>query len=212
MQAQEGALIKEICVGRHFQNNICNCCGKNETIKGKKLCTVCYRVRYEWLKADAIRRVKNNLCTRCSKPARENKTTCKNCQDKQVKRTNRRYANDSIFRLSKSLRSGFRSVLRGKTKVGSAVRDLGCTLEELWIRLESMFKEGMTRENYGEVWEVDHIRPFASFDLEDREQLLQAVHYSNLQPMFKKENRSKGSLYNGVRVNYAETKRRFKNE
>ena len=53
----------------------------------------------------------------------------------------------------------------------------------------------MTRENYGEVWEVDHIRPICSFDLSDPEQVKACFHHSNLQPLFIEENRSKGGRH-----------------
>jgi len=56
--------------------------------------------------------------------------------------------------------------------------------------LEKLFKPGMTWDNHGE-WEIDHIRPLTSFDLVDRLQFLEAVHYTNLQPLWAGENRKK---------------------
>ena len=58
----------------------------------------------------------------------------------------------------------------------------------------------MTWENYPE-WEIDHIRPMASFDLTDPEQQRQCCHYSNLQPMWSEENWSKNSWYEGIKYN-----------
>ncbi len=77
-------------------------------------------------------------------------------------------------------------------KVGSAVRDLGCSVDKLKKHLESRFRFGMTWENYG-MWHIDHIRPLASFDLTDRVQFLQACHYTNLQPLWAPENLGKGA-------------------
>jgi hypothetical protein len=52
----------------------------------------------------------------------------------------------------------------------------------------------MSWGNYGfRGWHIDHIIPLASFDLTDREQFLKACHHTNLQPMWAKENLSKGS-------------------
>lgn len=63
---------------------------------------------------------------------------------------------------------------------------------ELRAHLETRFLPGMTWENYG-AWHIDHVRPLASFDLTDRAQLLQACHYTNLQPLWARDNRSKGA-------------------
>jgi len=63
--------------------------------------------------------------------------------------------------------------------------------EFLWKHLEKSFKEGMTRENHGKVWEIDHILPCAAFDLSDHNQQRQCFHYSNLQALFIHENRAK---------------------
>jgi len=71
---------------------------------------------------------------------------------------------------------------------------VGCPVGFLRSYIEGKFKKGMTWENYGE-WHVDHIRPCASFDLNDKEQVLQCFNWRNLQPMWASENISKGSNY-----------------
>ena len=43
--------------------------------------------------------------------------------------------------------------------------------------------------------ELDHIRPLSSFDLTDPEQLKEAAHYTNIQPLLKNDNLKKGSRY-----------------
>lgn len=92
------------------------------------------------------------------------------------------------YRLQKSIRRRLRSALQNKKKVGSAVKDLGCTPTELKQYLESKFKPGMTWQNHGSEWHIDHIRPLWTFDLENRDELLQACHFTNLQPLWATEN------------------------
>ena len=47
-------------------------------------------------------------------------------------------------------------------------------------------------------WHIDHIKPLASFDLADRKQLLESVHYTNLQPLWAADNLRKGTKRNEV--------------
>ena len=95
------------------------------------------------------------------------------------------------YRLSKSLRQRLRSAIKGVTKGSSAMILVGCTIEKLKKHLESQFQFGMTWGNYGQ-WHIDHIKPCASFNLSDPAQQIKCFHYSNLQPLWAKENISKG--------------------
>jgi hypothetical protein len=69
---------------------------------------------------------------------------------------------------------------------------LGCDMQWLVAWLEIQFKPGMTWENYGPVWHVDHKRPCNSFDLSDPAQQRLCFHWTNLQPLFARENQEKG--------------------
>lgn len=83
--------------------------------------------------------------------------------------------------------------LVGSTKGGSTLTLTGVTsIGELKSILESKFLSGMTWENYGQ-WHVDHIRPCASFDLNDPVQQKECFHHSNLQPLWGLDNLRKGS-------------------
>lgn len=100
---------------------------------------------------------------------------------------------DPQYKLAVNLRKRLWQTLQNHTnKVGSAVRDLGCSVEFLKQHLESQFQVGMTWENYGH-WHIDHKKPLASFDLTDRKQFLEVCHYTNLRPLWAKENISKGA-------------------
>ena len=97
--------------------------------------------------------------------------------------------NNIQFRLSERLRHRLYQALKGNVKNGSAVHDLGCTLEKLKTHLENQFQEGMAWENWKhDGWHIDHIKPLNSFDLTDREQFLEACHYTNLQPLWWYDN------------------------
>ena len=73
---------------------------------------------------------------------------------------------------------------------------MGCTEVELKTYLESKFQPGMSWDNYGRTgWHIDHIRPLSSFDLSNADEQARACHYTNLQPLWAKENLSKGDRY-----------------
>lgn len=70
---------------------------------------------------------------------------------------------------------------------------IGCNKSELetYILTNITLQENMTLDNYGE-WEIDHIVPNSSFDFTIKENIDKCFHFTNLQPLWKKENRSKG--------------------
>lgn len=71
----------------------------------------------------------------------------------------------------------------------STLDALGCSLHEFKQYIESKFQPGMTWDNWSRNgWHIDHIKPLSLFDLTDPEQLKQACHYTNLQPLWAKDN------------------------
>lgn len=115
---------------------------------------------------------------------------------KHRKKLTEKYLNkrkkNPYFKLLTTLRNRLNVALRKNIKSDSTKNMLGCTIEELWIHLESTFKPGMTRKNHG-LWHIDHIIPCASFDLSKPEEQAKCFHYSNLQALWSHENLSKGA-------------------
>lgn len=112
----------------------------------------------------------------------------------KVKYNRERAAKDINFKLATRLRERTRHAIRFNQKAGSAVKDLGCSIEELKEYLERQFQPGMEWTNWSfDGWHIDHIKPLSSFDLTDRQQFLEACHYTNLQPMWSKDNFSKAA-------------------
>lgn len=103
-----------------------------------------------------------------------------------------RRANDIQFKLANSLRIRLCGAIAYGQKAGSAVSDLGCSIDSLKHHLEQQFQPGMTWQNHGE-WHIDHKKPLSTFDLTDRVQFLQASHYTNLQPLWAVDNLRKSN-------------------
>lgn len=101
-------------------------------------------------------------------------------------------------KVARNLRSRLSIAIKNGQKGGSAVRDLGCSIEEFKNYLESLFYTNgnsiMTWDNYGAVWEIDHIQPLSIFDLTNRDQLLLACHYTNMRPLFREHNRRASNM------------------
>lgn len=69
----------------------------------------------------------------------------------------------------------------------TAILGAGPEVVKKWI--EDQFKAGMTWENHGTVWHIDHIIPLACAKSE--EEAYKLLHFSNLQPLWAKENQQK---------------------
>lgn len=103
---------------------------------------------------------------------------------------------DFNFRFALQMRGRIRQALKAQRsyKTNTTFKLIGCNLAELKNYLESLFTEGMAWNNYGYYgWHVDHLIPCASFDLTDPEQQRICFHYSNLQPLWAKDNQRKGA-------------------
>jgi len=72
---------------------------------------------------------------------------------------------------------------------------VGCNKDELIIHLSNLFDKNMNLENYGE-WQLDHIKPIASFDLNDVNELKKCFNYKNIQPLWKEDNMNKSDNIN----------------
>jgi len=136
----------------------------------------------------------------------------------KYKDTNKRYKKENKERLNKleverrnknpqlkiahSLRNSIGKSLKSKSELGRTPSLIGCSIDSFCKYLESLFTDGMTWKNYGQgndKWTIDHTIPLVTFDLENEEQQKIAFHWSNMKPMWQRENFSKGSLHNGVR-------------
>jgi hypothetical protein len=85
------------------------------------------------------------------------------------------------------LRTRIWEVLKGNPKAKTTMKLVGCSLEKLKQHLESQFTKGMSWANYGK-WHIDHIRPCASFDLSKPSEQRKCFNYTNLRPLWAKDN------------------------
>lgn len=112
----------------------------------------------------------------------------------KVKIWKRRYKEK--YRIFESLRERIRGLLRNQNvkKRYKTLELVGCDLKTLKNHLENKFVDGMSWENYGRYgWHIDHIIPCSSFDMRDVENQKKCCHYTNLQPLWWRDNIKKGN-------------------
>lgn len=107
----------------------------------------------------------------------------------------RQYHTDRAYRMEAILRARLGAALNsgGSKKALRTLELLGCPLVWLEAHLESLFQPGMTWENHGPVWHIDHKRPCAAFDLANPEHQKICFHWTNLQPLFAADNLRKSN-------------------
>ncbi len=96
-------------------------------------------------------------------------------------------------RLSNCCRKRIGAALKSKSlqKSEKTFNLIGCSPDFLRKYLESKFQDGMTWENWGRgkgKWQIDHIMPLSKVDLSDKDELHKVCHYTNLQPLWQKDN------------------------
>ena len=106
----------------------------------------------------------------------------------------KRKASDPGFKVQCNLRNRLKEIMGKVKKGGTEHRNnlTGCSTRQLADHLESTFKRGMTWDNYGTRWHVDHILPCASFDHTDPRQRAQCWHWTNLRALDAHKNMDKG--------------------
>lgn len=115
---------------------------------------------------------------------------CKKCRRLKDKT----WKNYEYRRIRRNQAKRIKTILRKYTSMRqNTVSLIGCTPEELVTHLESQFKPGMSWDNYAiDGWHIDHVKPISSFDLSNEDEMKACFHYTNLQPLWAKDNYAKG--------------------
>lgn len=119
---------------------------------------------------------------------------------KSAEYKNKKYNEDPTFRLVILHRARVNALIKNlKMNKNVAYKDsklelLGCSPQELKEWIENKFIEGMSWDKLGvHGIHIDHVIPCAKFDLSIEENVRKCFHYTNLQPLWAKDNLSKGS-------------------
>jgi hypothetical protein len=102
--------------------------------------------------------------------------------------------NNINLRISMSIRDILRRCLKyiRKNKEQKTYELLGYNNLKLKQRIECQFKDGMSWDNYGK-WHIDHKKPISKFNKGADLKIINSL--SNLQPLWTKDNLSKGNKF-----------------
>ena len=154
----------------------------NKETKDKKVCGCCKEERniQEFSKNKSA---KDGFESECK--------ACKNKYNNAYSKARKLY--DPEFKLLTNLRSRLSNVLRGISKSQTTKQLIGVDFETFTKWIEFQFEEGMTLNNYGSVWEHDHVLPISSFNLLEEEELHKAMNWMNIRPLTPLKNIQKSN-------------------
>ena len=133
-------------------------------------------------------------CPKCNTGGRK-KTLPEGVKNSWTKEYTREYMNnykkdrrkiDINFKLINDLRTRILSCVKKYNfeKKDTSIKELGCSIQEYVVYLESKFDGNMDWDNHGSYWEIDHTTPLSRGG---------SFHYTNTTPMLKEENRRKSN-------------------
>lgn len=175
----------------------CGKCEKEQPAKEfryqSKVCSTCEKDRlYEWRKENPDKFKEICKKYREKEDYREKQNTYKRI----------RYETELNYKLQTLYRARVRNFIKGGTKTGKEKYEtlLGCSWDTLRIWLESNFVDGISWENYGTVWHIDHTMPCSVFDFSIEENRKVCFNWTNLFPMFGSDNLSKSAKIDMILV------------
>ena len=106
---------------------------------------------------------------------------------------------DSGHKLIKALRRRVYKLVTasGLMKCGKTTELVGCNMDALREYLQRQFVCGMTWENYGSAWHIDHVIPCSHFDMSNPQHQRTCFNWQNLRPLWAAENCSRGNKLEG---------------
>ena len=137
------------------------------------------------------------VCGKNFQRNRYNRNCSKKCSEEWLEIKRKQPANLIRSRMGGQVRKALK--YRGQTKNNKTFTLLGYTKYELKDHLESQFTDGMSWDRFNEI-HIDHIRPVSSFNYTttECEDFKKCWALNNLQPLWAKDNLSKGDKWDGI--------------
>ena len=177
------------------------CCKKYQDEKKKnnvdvtitnKTCSICNQNKsvIEYYKSYRHKDGYFKWCGKCHDERTQNKA-----YNPKVKRTkeymieyNKKKSENPVYQIKHALRSNLNSRIENKLKLDRTLNYSRCSIEFFKLWIEYNFDEHMSWKNRKGNWHIDHIMPCASYDLSKQEEIYKCYNWTNLRPLYKKEN------------------------
>lgn len=178
---------------RYTNTGICYQCKRDQAIRDyqshtERAIQISYKSRQKHREKDNEnqRKWRENNPERRRKAVKNYKTRHREKCLADARQYEKRKREDPFYRLSSAISLGIWKFLKQRKDYNKWQSLVKFTLPQLVTHLEAQFTEGMTWENYGTFWEIDHIKPKSKCVSLD-----EAWQLSNLRPLTITENRRK---------------------
>lgn len=185
---------KKICSKCKIEKDVCEFYKNKQTKDG--IYSSCKRCKLKWRQENKIITNLTNKRSRdkhIEKHRTRNSLYQKNNKEKINLRMVIRRKNEPIFKLKCLIRSRVWNFFNYNniTKRNKTFDIVGCSPEFLKEHIEKQFTDGMSWDLMGEHIHIDHIIPLSLANTE--EEIYKLCHYTNLQPLWSKDNLKKSN-------------------
>jgi hypothetical protein len=187
-------MIKKICSKCKLELDITDFhqdkskkCGYKSACKS---CIYLYQKKYKKTNSEIIRVKRHNYYV-INKSFYSEQSKIYREKNKEILKQKRKlkYQNNHMHRLKCIVRRRINLYIKNKSKNSKEI--IGCSYEELLKHIENKFTTGMCWELVGKEIHIDHIIPLSLAKTE--EELYSLCHYTNLQPLWAKDNLAKSN-------------------
>ena len=204
----DGKELKRCCICKAWFELSCFSLSKRNWDKLNRTCKACAsKTNHEWVLKNRERQRKRVMAWRKKNPKKARRLGNEAQKRRRLAAPEYCQAYDKKFReqpkqkLHTAISAGVRRSLHNKMAGLSTKNEiswttlLGYNVNDLMNHLEGLFQDGFTFNNYGKVWEIDHIVPVAvhNFDSPFDTDFQRCWALKNLQPLRITENRQKSS-------------------
>ena len=155
-----------------------------------------YKAKWKRNNPDIVRRHSREFYHRNLESVKTRKKIYSSNNKEKINAYNRKRRQKNDVKINVNIGNQLRQTMKGLKKGERWFDILGYNIDDLMARLQSMFLDGMSFDNYGE-WHIDHIRPISSFDFSNDpfKTAKKCWALSNLQPLWATENLKKGAKW-----------------